>query len=218
MDTAASSLGGSYSLPFSSGLKAATGAAGTAAAPAAASGAAAAAAPAAANFASGTIAAPLVNFALKNPGMALAAGSALVSLLEKPEKVKPSLVNTQTGYDVYSKDPGKYQIGNLGPAPVSYGDGSAYVVSNYNNVPTPVMPQQDTSSFMQFPVTPYVAAKDGGHIEGPGTGTSDDIPAMLSDGEFVMTAKAVRGAGKGDRRKGARKMYQLMRQFEALNV
>lgn len=31
----------------------------------------------------------------------------------------------------------------------------------------------------------------GGHIRGPGTGTSDSIPAMLSDGEFVMRAKAV---------------------------
>ena len=41
----------------------------------------------------------------------------------------------------------------------------------------------------------------GGELKGPGTGTSDSIPAMLSDGEFVMTAKAVRGAGEGDRRK-----------------
>jgi hypothetical protein len=37
-------------------------------------------------------------------------------------------------------------------------------------------------------------AKDG-QIDGPGTEVSDDIPAMLSDGEFVMTAKAVKGAG-----------------------
>jgi hypothetical protein len=56
--------------------------------------------------------------------------------------------------------------------------------------------------------------RQGGESEGPGTGTSDDIPAMLSDGEFVMTAKAVRGAGGGDRREGARKMYQMMDQLE----
>ncbi len=37
--------------------------------------------------------------------------------------------------------------------------------------------------------------RNGGESAGPGTGTSDDIPAMLSDGEFVMTAKATRGAG-----------------------
>lgn len=53
-----------------------------------------------------------------------------------------------------------------------------------------------------------------GAISGPGTETSDDIPAMLSDGEFVMTAKAVRGAGGGSRREGAKRMYEMMRKFE----
>jgi hypothetical protein len=53
-----------------------------------------------------------------------------------------------------------------------------------------------------------------GAIAGPGTGTSDDIPAMLSDGEFVMTAKAVRGAGNGSRKQGVKKMYDMMRAFE----
>lgn len=53
-----------------------------------------------------------------------------------------------------------------------------------------------------------------GQIDGPGTETSDSIPAMLSDGEFVMTAKAVRGAGKGDKRAGAKRMYALMHQLE----
>jgi hypothetical protein len=53
-----------------------------------------------------------------------------------------------------------------------------------------------------------------GQISGPGTEKSDSIPAMLSDGEFVMTAKAVRGAGKGSRRAGAKQMYKLMHQLE----
>ena len=44
-------------------------------------------------------------------------------------------------------------------------------------------------------------------------GTSDSIPAMLSDGEFVMTAKAVRGMGDGNK-KGAAKMYQMMNKLE----
>jgi hypothetical protein len=68
----------------------------------------------------------------------------------------------------------------------------------------------------------------GGYIEGPGTGTSDSIPAMiyqnggpvqearLSDGEFVMTEAAVRGAGNGDRNAGAAKMYRMMNQFERM--
>jgi hypothetical protein len=73
-----------------------------------------------------------------------------------------------------------------------------------------------------------------GDINGPGTETSDDIPAMLSDGEFVMTAKAVRGAGgfdmaKGNngivtltpngnpsRESGNRIMYKLMEHFGSM--
>ena len=53
-----------------------------------------------------------------------------------------------------------------------------------------------------------------GEIAGPGTGTSDDIPAMLSDGEFVMTAQAVRNAGGGSRKEGAKNMYKLMKNLE----
>jgi LysM repeat protein len=76
--------------------------------------------------------------------------------------------------------------------------------------------------------------RDGGESVGPGTGTSDDIPAMLSDGEFVMTAKANMGAGavkinkkKGgimeivpslepDRQRGADNMMKLMKYFEGV--
>ena len=66
----------------------------------------------------------------------------------------------------------------------------------------------------------------GGEIQGPGTGTSDSVPATiyqggkpvkdaaLSDGEFVMTAKAVRGMGNGSRERGVTRMYELMRRFE----
>ena len=57
----------------------------------------------------------------------------------------------------------------------------------------------------------------GGEITGAGTGTSDSIPARLSDGEFVMTADAVRGAGNGDRNMGAARMYDLMSRFEGLS-
>jgi LysM repeat protein len=75
--------------------------------------------------------------------------------------------------------------------------------------------------------------REGGESAGPGTGTSDDIPAMLSDGEYVMTAKATRGAGAFDvnktksgielikggspsRKKGVENMRQLMDIFEAI--
>jgi hypothetical protein len=73
-------------------------------------------------------------------------------------------------------------------------------------------------------IPPRAAAKGGsmnknfprknGPINGPGTGTSDDVPAMLSDGEFVFTAKAVRSLGDGSRRKGAKRMLALMKKLE----
>ena len=54
-------------------------------------------------------------------------------------------------------------------------------------------------------------------VEGPGTERSDNIPAMLSDGEFVLNSRAVRGAdpsGRGNRYAGAQNLYNLMRNFE----
>jgi LysM repeat protein len=72
--------------------------------------------------------------------------------------------------------------------------------------------------------------RKNGMINGAGTETSDDIPAMLSDGEFVMTGQAVRGAGSYNmnndsgiltltpngapgRESGTDLMYQLMEAF-----
>ena len=63
----------------------------------------------------------------------------------------------------------------------------------------------------------------GGFIQGPGTGTSDSIPAMiyqdgkpvqearLSNNEFVFTEKAVQGAG------GPARMYEMMKQYERMS-
>jgi len=69
----------------------------------------------------------------------------------------------------------------------------------------------------------------GGELKGPGTGTSDSIrvgvydskgeykgPGALSDGEFIMTAKAVDGAGNGDRDIGAARMYDMMSKLESM--
>jgi hypothetical protein len=76
--------------------------------------------------------------------------------------------------------------------------------------------------------------RNGGQSIGPGTGTSDDIPAMLSDGEFVMTSAANNGLGgfkvtktetgielipngEPNRQKGAKNMDKLMKTFENFN-
>ena len=44
---------------------------------------------------------------------------------------------------------------------------------------------------------------------------ADDVPAMLSKNEFVMTADAVKGLGNGSPELGAQRMYDLMNTLEA---
>ena len=98
----------------------------------------------------------------------------------------------------------------------------------------PSAPQKRGELTYDYGSIPFYAATGGtpefprengiGAIEGPGTETSDSIPAMLSDGEFVMNAKAVKGAGyamgaRDDyeaRKLGAQKMYETMDQLEAV--
>lgn len=48
-----------------------------------------------------------------------------------------------------------------------------------------------------------------GNIEGPGTGTSDSIPAMLSDGEHVLTKQEVTQIGGGDNDLGHQRLYSM---------
>jgi len=69
-------------------------------------------------------------------------------------------------------------------------------------------------SFSRYAEGGVANLMNGGAANGPGTGTSDSIPARLSDGEFVMTADAVKNMGEGDRAEGVRKMYELMNSLE----
>ena len=95
------------------------------------------------------------------------------------------------------------------------------VVAGVYQPPAPVQ----VSNYEDFLLPNQFAARGGSInyperdllVEGPGTEKSDDIPAMLSDGEFVINSKAVRGAdpsGKGNRYAGAQNLYNLMRNFE----
>jgi hypothetical protein len=56
--------------------------------------------------------------------------------------------------------------------------------------------------------------KTGGFVPVGVKERADDVPAMLSKNEFVFTADAVRGAGKGDINKGAKMMYAKMKALE----
>lgn len=42
------------------------------------------------------------------------------------------------------------------------------------------------------------------YVQGPGDGTSDDIPARLANGEYVLSADVVSGLGNGDNNSGAK--------------
>jgi hypothetical protein len=65
-------------------------------------------------------------------------------------------------------------------------------------------------------VTELDLRKTGGFIPPVGVKEkADDIPAMLSNNEFVFTADAVRAAGGGSVNKGAQRMYDLMKNLES---
>jgi hypothetical protein len=85
------------------------------------------------------------------------------------------------------------------PAPVGMNMGGYVMPMGYNMGGRPMMP-------MQYAKGGNVAMEDfqrqNGMINGEGTETSDDVPAMLSDGEFVMTGQAVRGAGSYELQQG----------------
>jgi hypothetical protein len=57
--------------------------------------------------------------------------------------------------------------------------------------------------------------KTGGFVPIGVKEKADDVPAMLSKNEFVMTADAVRAAGGGSIQKGAQKMYDTMKKLES---
>ena len=84
-------------------------------------------------------------------------------------------------------------------------------------VPNPV--GRANGGIMQAPGVPQGMELDyrntGGFIPMGGPEKADDVPAMLSKNEFVMTADAVRGMGNGDVNVGAQRMYDLMNNMEA---
>jgi len=62
----------------------------------------------------------------------------------------------------------------------------------------------------------FYPRRNGGIDPSEGSGTKDDVPALLMAGEFVMTRDAVKGAGGGSLKKGIDNMYTMMDQFERM--
>ena len=55
----------------------------------------------------------------------------------------------------------------------------------------------------------YLNARTGGRIAGPGDGKSDDIPALLSNGEHVIDASTVSDLGNGDNDTGQKRLEEI---------
>jgi hypothetical protein len=140
-----------------------------------------------------------------------------IMALDALSRQEPETYNVDeqvTGFTILGGPEGsRYRLGpNTMKLPTSYKIQD--VSDQYSSLGTPIFAPQpggkaEGGEIDNFP-------RMNGRIDGPGTETSDDIPAMLSDGEFVFTAKAVRGAGDGNRENGMKNMYALMSKFERM--
>lgn len=143
------------------------------------------------------------------PAGATVAG--LTSLMTTPEEQEEEdYYSSYIPNEYYYDDPTKYQLLDI-TGPQGY-DPGIYLSADGGEVTGGVADSGQRIKHSDGKVREH--PKRIGEIAGAGTGTSDDIPAMLSDGEFVMTAKAVRNAGGGSRKAGAKKMYQMMKSLE----
>jgi len=142
---------------------------------------------------------PIFSFIGRNPGTATALGIGALSLgglgEEKEKDTRPKIPDFPEGQTRL----GTGRIGNR--------------LYNLDDEEERKRYFEDNRNRGIFSIDPLTRAA-GGEVTGPGTGTSDSVPARLSDGEFVLTAKAVRGAGGGDRNVGAARMYDMMSQLE----
>ena len=134
---------------------------------------------------------------------------------QRPDLPRGTLVDPSEMYRYSSipiGQPGVVQPTGVTRSPA--GVAQPYNVSGLYGVPLLYGQQPPQGYAKGGELRPREFPRKNGPINGPGTGTSDSIPAMLSDGEFVFTAKAVRNAGGGSRRKGAARMYKLMKKLE----
>ena len=138
------------------------------------------------------------------PAAALALGATALAGGFKTEPAKMPLGKQETGFDYLNRYPERYKLefGGISGARNPY--------NPYMSAPRGMA--DGGIAALEMGGTTY--PRKTGHISGPGTGTSDSIPALLSDGEFVFTAKAVRAMGQGSRRKGAKKLYSMMKMLE----
>jgi len=93
---------------------------------------------------------------------------------------------------------------NYAPDAQMYADGGDVAPAGMGLPQSAAMPQ--LMSAAQFG---YLNARTGGMIAGPGDGKSDDIPALLSNGEHVIDAATVSDLGNGDNNTGQKRLEQI---------
>ena len=78
---------------------------------------------------------------------------------------------------------------------------------------TPLMAKGGNPPAVHYAGKPRIDFRKGAHVAGPGDGQSDDIPAMLADGEFVFPADVVAALGNGSTKAGSDKLYEMMHEI-----
>jgi hypothetical protein len=129
---------------------------------------------------------------------AVIGAAALADALKPKEDMSMPTQDQFFGPSFNAKSPGSFKLASLSGAPLSESAAAEYAKKYFSG----------------FAVGGDVG--DEGHmghgsfaVHGPGTGRSDEIPAMLSDGEYVMDAETVSMLGDGSSKAGAKKLDDL---------
>ena len=154
----------------------------------------------------------IMNFAKANPLKTAGALAGLTGLLASKEEENKG-PNME---DVYGKVPG---FTNIGDAPV--GGVSVVPFSQYGPNLVNRAGGGEINGLKNLGLRQGGFPRKNGKIAGPGTETSDDIPAMLSDGEFVINSRTVRGLGRAmggkgkqdTRDRGSKFLYSLQNKY-----
>ena len=155
----------------------------------------------------------IMNFAKANPIKTAGALAGLTGLLASKEEEEDK---STTFEDIYGKVPG---FANIGDAPM--GGVELVPFSQYGPNLTQRAMGGEINGLKTLGLRQGGFPRKNGKIAGPGTETSDDIPAMLSDGEFVINSRTVRGLGKAmggkgrqdTRDRGSKFLYSLQNKY-----
>lgn len=164
----------------------------------------------------------ILSLLTKNPSLALGALSGLSSLFNKPQQgtyATPGPASVAGNLGPYfnaplqplnGQYPGRTAVTPTVPNYYTYGamPGGAKFFQN-NNLAAYGFARGGALN-QAANENEYQTTNDGtNRVDGPGTGTSDSIPAALSDGEYVLTSKEVSQAGRGSNDRGAKKIDRL---------